>query len=111
MDRLFQKLSLTYGKTFIEKWTGIPMEAVKAEWADKLGKFELESIKDALEHCQTNVEFPPTLPQFIQICQAKTKVPVFHKLERRFTAEEIASNRAKLKQAMAQLGRKLTVNS
>ena len=40
LDRLFAKLTVAYGAEFLRKWEGVPIEDVKAEWADVLDGFE-----------------------------------------------------------------------
>ena len=58
-----------YGKHWLELWSGVPMEAVKATWADDLGAFSGEQIRKALDHCKTHAKFPPTCPEFVALCK------------------------------------------
>jgi hypothetical protein len=36
MDRLFDRLSLTYGSAWSRKWDGSPIQEVKSMWAHEL---------------------------------------------------------------------------
>lgn len=40
VDRLFQQLTVTYGQRFLGLYAGINLDAVKADWAEKLAGFE-----------------------------------------------------------------------
>lgn len=52
IDRLFERLSATYGAGFTAMWRDVPMESVKAAWAHELAGFagRLEALAYALEH-------------------------------------------------------------
>lgn len=64
IDRLFEKLTLVYGRQFLDRWQGIDLAAVKADWAQELEGFEQhpEMIAYALEHLPP--DRPPTVLQF-----------------------------------------------
>lgn len=71
VDRIFEKLTLTYGREFIARWDncGMPIADVKADWAHELGGFEAHpgSIAYALENLPA--DRPPTVMQFRAICR------------------------------------------
>jgi hypothetical protein len=70
VDRLFQKFALMYGRGWLDMWAGMPMDAVKADWAGALHGFEPETIRLAIEHLKTEGKpFPPAQPEFISLCR------------------------------------------
>jgi len=64
VEKIFQKLSLVYGRDFLGRWEGIPIEDVKADWSHELSGFEAhpEAIKHAL--LSINPAKPPTVLEF-----------------------------------------------
>ena len=64
VDRIFDKLMLTYGRDFTGRWEGLPMSSVKADWAHELSGFEThpEAIKHAL--LSVNPAKSPTVLEF-----------------------------------------------
>jgi len=69
IDRIFEKLQLVYGSHFTGRWSGVSIEAVKADWAHELDGMEQhpESIKHALQHLP--IDQPPTVLQFRELCR------------------------------------------
>jgi hypothetical protein len=65
-DRIFEKLTITYGRDFLSRWEGMDLNAVKSDWANELsGLFRHpSSIAWALDHLP---EKPPTVVQFRRI--------------------------------------------
>lgn len=65
-DRIFEKLTVTYGRDFLSRWEGMDLNAVKSDWAHELsGLFRHpSSIAWALDHLP---EKPPTVVQFRRI--------------------------------------------
>lgn len=64
IDRIFDKLSLAYGREFLGRWEGLDLNAVKSDWAHELAGFERfpEGIAHALTHLDPVK--PPTVFQF-----------------------------------------------
>lgn len=70
VDRLFQKLALMYGKQWLDLWAGLPIDAVKAEWARTLTGVEPEAMRMALDSLMSQGKaFPPALPEFVSLCR------------------------------------------
>jgi hypothetical protein len=100
IDRIFEKLTLRYGREFIGRWdsTGIPIEDVKADWAHELAGFE--RMTEAIAHALANLPpRPPTVHDFREIAR-KCPPPVFkalpgHKADPERVKAEIAKIRAK----------------
>lgn len=75
IDRIFEKLQLVYGSHFTGRWSGVSIEAVKADWAHELDGMENhpEAIKHALQHLP--IDQPPTVLQFRQLCRNAPSKP------------------------------------
>lgn len=79
VERLFEKLTLVYGRQFLDRWRDLDMVAVKADWAHELGGFKAhpEMLRYALEHLPPGE--PPTVLQFREIAR-KCPPPRFEPL-------------------------------
>lgn len=64
VDRIFEKLTLTYGQQFLGRWRDIDLNAVKTDWASQLSGLQSfpEGIVYALENL--DAEKPPTVLMF-----------------------------------------------
>lgn len=62
VDRIFEKLTLTYGRDFTDRYAGIDSFAVKAEWARELSGQTGPSIAFALDYLPPAK--PPTAIEF-----------------------------------------------
>lgn len=102
VDRIFEKLTLTYGRGFSGQWDGImPIADVKADWAHELSGFsdKPECIKHALENLPP--DRAPNVLQFRAMCQ-KSPPPAFKALpppeiDKEKVREMIAKARAAIK--------------
>ena len=68
VDRLFDRLSATFGSEWVYKWQGLDMAAVKTMWAYELSAFaeNLSAIGWALEHLPGKC---PNLIEFKMLCK------------------------------------------
>ena len=71
VDVLFARLAMAYGKHWIDMWVGMPLDAVKSEWAASLASVKAHQVESALQHLG---KFPPTLPEFKSLCDQFRKV-------------------------------------
>lgn len=64
IDRIFDKLTLVYGQSFLRRWADIDLNAVKSDWAHELAGFAQHprAIAYALDHLPP--ERPPTVLEF-----------------------------------------------
>ncbi len=64
VDRIFDKLTLIYGQSFLRRWADIDLNAVKSDWAHELAGFAQHprAIAYALENLPA--ERPPTVLEF-----------------------------------------------
>ena len=69
VDRIFEKLTLTYGHRFLGLYSGISLEAVKINWAHELAGYR--AAPDAIAHALDNLpaDNPPTVLQFRAMCR------------------------------------------
>lgn len=69
IDRIFSKLSLTYGARFMRQYDGLDPDLVKANWAHELAGFAATplAIKHALDHLPK--DDPPNVLQFRDLCR------------------------------------------
>ncbi len=91
-------------------WSGVPLDSVKAEWQSKLSGMSSKSVFKAVDYCADKLKFPPTLPEFSQLCKANTPQEVTKALTRHFTDEEINSNRERISKISNELLKKDTTD-
>jgi hypothetical protein len=70
VDKLFRKLSATYGQAFLRQYDGVPMEDVKANWGQELACFQQNpnAIGRGLELLPA--DRAPTVLQFRELCKS-----------------------------------------
>lgn len=68
IERLFERLTLTYGREFAAQWDGLPIAEVKTLWSNELGHYagRLEAIAWALENLP---ERAPNVVEFRNLCR------------------------------------------
>jgi hypothetical protein len=69
LDHLFGKLAVRYGDAWFRKWDGIPMVAVRADWAQVLDGLSGDAIGHGLQYLPA--DFPPTAAAFRALCNAR----------------------------------------
>jgi hypothetical protein len=64
IDRIFAKLTLTYGQQFLRRWQDIDLNDVKSDWGHELAGFAQHprAIAWALQHLP--IDRPPTVLEF-----------------------------------------------
>jgi len=77
-------------------WADIPVDAVKAEWQAKLSGMSSKTVFKAVDYCSDNLKFPPTLPEFVQLCKASTPHEITKAIGRQFTPEELQKNHERI---------------
>ena len=68
VERLFDRLSMTYGTEFKNKWTGMPLNEIKTHWTYELSQFagNLNAIGWALQNLPDRC---PNLIEFKSLCK------------------------------------------
>ena len=67
VEKIFTKLTLVYGRNFLDRWTGLDMDAVKDDWAHELSA--LQQSPRAITYALQNLpaDKPPTVLEFRKI--------------------------------------------
>lgn len=96
IDRLFERLSATYGAAWTRQWVDVPINDVKSAWAHELTGFSghLESVAWALENLP---ERCPNVIEFRNLCR-RAPMPDLPKLP------EPKADPERLKQELSKLG-------
>ena len=73
VEHLFDCLQLMYGRKFMDFWMcdNDMLEAGKRFWDSRLAEYSDEKIKKAIQLCEKEKPWPPTLPEFIELCERK----------------------------------------
>ena len=87
--RVFRAMHGYYGALFLSKWANGVVEngvdcgvsdAVKV-WAYELRRYDAKVVLEAIGRCKTaHPEYPPSLPQFVALCEAAKPREVFRAL-------------------------------
>src|SRR5574337_512863 len=87
IDRLFGRLSATYGREFLSRYEGVDEAAVKAAWAHELSGFagRLDAIAWALDRLPQRA---PNAIEFRALCRA-APVPDVPRIEQAAAAVEV----------------------
>lgn len=69
-ERIFAKLTVTYGQRFLGLYAGVDLQAVKDDWGHELRAYA--QSPDALKHALSilPVDKPPTVLEFRQLCRS-----------------------------------------
>lgn len=83
VEKIFEKLSMTYGRDFLSRWDGFDAEAmleVKRDWGVELSGFfeQPDAIAHALAHLPAKA---PNVIEFRQLCRG-APAPEFKQLPR-----------------------------
>lgn len=107
IEKLFQKFEDFYGSKWADQFGAFPRERVKATWAEELAGFAAipDAIKAALDAQKASM-FPPTLPEFLQLCRdAAHRFPAEKPmaLEHKLTPEQIEINKQRIREMVNSL--------
>lgn len=98
IDRLFERLILTYGKSFMARWDGLDnnqIASVKTLWANDLGVYatNLDPIAWALENLP---ERAPNVIEFKNLCRSAPQKVTAYQLEVAADPKKISEELVKL---------------
>jgi hypothetical protein len=104
VDRIFDKLTLTYGQSFLRRWQDIDLNAVKSDWAHELSGFQQhpKSIAWALQNLPPDK--PPTVLEFRAIARRSPTEEVPRIEHSPAGKERVAQELAKLAPVLAKRG-------
>lgn len=96
IDRLFDRLTATYGNEWITRWQGLDGQAIKSLWAHELSVYgnRLEAIAWALEN------LPPRAPNVIEFKHLCRSAPALEAPK----LPEPKADPERLKQELSKLG-------
>ncbi len=90
IETLFLRFSVIYGYLWHKAYQNEALLTLaKKEWQVGLRPFDNLILKAALQHCREYASYPPSLPQFIELCRAIKKRQNF--FTRSTENEDIAS--------------------
>ncbi len=72
IDKLWERFENRYGSLWMDRWAGLPMVRVKAEWSDELRGFTPDALRYGFDAVKDG-RFPPTLPEFVEACRRAPK--------------------------------------
>jgi hypothetical protein len=68
VDRIFDKLTLTYGQAFLARWRDLDLNAVKSDWCYELSA--MERAPNAIAFALANLpDRPPSVMDFKTLCR------------------------------------------
>lgn len=104
LDRLFDRLTATYGRDFMGRWEGLDANAVRASWAHELGGFErhLHVIAWALENLP---ERAPNVIEFRALCRRAPAAAVPRIEHQPADPQRVADELAKLRAVQSEPAR------
>jgi hypothetical protein len=68
IERLLDKMLLSYGKKFLDQWGGVDTDKLVRHWSEELASFTREELGRGYAALETR-EWPPTLPEFKKLCR------------------------------------------
>ena len=69
IDRLFLTFSAYYGQVWRSQFKSDEfLTFAKNTWVEALMAFEEKHIEEATKLCRNKKDFPPTIPQFVDMC-------------------------------------------
>jgi hypothetical protein len=95
IDRLFDRLGLTYGASWSRKWDGMPINEVKSLWAHELAFYSnnLSAVAWALENLPENC---PNVIEFKNLCRKAPEAEKPRLPEPKANPERLKAELAKL---------------
>lgn len=68
IEKLFDKMLLSYGKKFTDQWMGADPNKLIAHWAEELASFTGDELKRGYMALEVR-DWPPSLPEFKKMCR------------------------------------------
>jgi hypothetical protein len=78
---LYLRFCAIYGDKFAKSYHDDDFKSLwAAEWSSGLADINTDFIKDALDYCKKNMAWPPTISEFISICDKLSGIPSTNEL-------------------------------
>ena len=74
-EKLFAIMSAMYGKLWFQQWSDTPQYVMEEVWRSELQGYSKIEIEAGVAACK-KLKWPPTLPQFLELCRPEID-PVF----------------------------------
>jgi hypothetical protein len=103
VNRIFDKLTLTYGQSFLDRWRDIDLKAVKADWGFELATFE--KVPHCIAFALANLPATsrgPSVVEFKALCRQAPELEKPRLPEPKADPERVAAELAKLAPIIAQ---------
>lgn len=97
IDRIFERLTLRYGRDFLGRWEGIPIAEVKADWANVLDGFSAQPAAIAWALNQLPDSRAPTAQDFRALCRSAPPPDLPRLPEPKADPERVAAELSKMK--------------
>lgn len=68
IERLLDKMLLSYGKKFLDQWGGVDTDKLVRHWSEELASYTREELGRGYAALESQ-EWPPTLPAFKKLCR------------------------------------------
>lgn len=68
VERIFDVMLATFGKRFVDQWSGADPDKLKAHWGSKLADLTAAELKRGIDALDS-LTFAPTLPEFTRLCK------------------------------------------
>lgn len=75
IEMLYFRFATIWGDRFTAKHTPILIEMWYEEWLDGLQGLNPSTFRDALKYCKNNLEWSPSIAEFIRICDRSLNIP------------------------------------
>ena len=72
---LYFRFANIWGDRFTSKHTAELIEMWYEDWLDGLQGLDPNTFRDALKYCKENLEWSPSIAEFIRICDQALKIP------------------------------------
>lgn len=111
IDKLFDKLKALYGSQFLAKWADVDPSELHRIWSAALEGYTGEELADALGGVLKSCPFPPSLPDFVKLCDESharrnpAKQPEQFRLPAPDTSAEVKAAREKADALLRQMGK------
>lgn len=98
VDRIFERLTATYGRAFIAQWDGVPEQDVKTVWGHELAGFgESRELMGHIAWALENLpEAAPNAIKFRNLCRQSPAAPLPRLDAPKADPERVAAEMSKL---------------
>lgn len=74
-QKLFLRFKLIWGQRWTKSIDEISLAIAFDEWSGALKHLSVEQVDEAVEFCKLNLEWPPTIAEFLSVVEKQNGVP------------------------------------